>query len=136
MGIDIGFDFFPPIDANNIGDTALWDLFLKDVIDEYRRDPNVEVKENGDIQVKQSEHPILFHEGHKFRRFSSKVSGRLAGDVQSYLTRVCSIARDHFNDRVHWWSEYGYEGEPRAIYDWNEVYAANKEHYLPWTSRS
>ncbi|KAE9383538.1 hypothetical protein BT96DRAFT_1027167 [Gymnopus androsaceus JB14] len=125
MGIDAGFDFFPPIKANDPDAQSEWENFLNAVGKEYKDDPNVKTRKNGDIAFDQGEGPFLPKEGHKFRRFSSKVSGSHAGNVETYLKRVCALARAWFGDgRVYWWSEYGYEGEPSAIYGWDEVYKA------------
>ncbi|KAF9444207.1 hypothetical protein P691DRAFT_778411 [Macrolepiota fuliginosa MF-IS2] len=124
MGIDAGFDLFPPLQTSSADDTARWDRFLDVIKSKYTNDPDVKVKDSGDVEVTQGEHPTLLKEAHKFRRFSSKVSGSHARNVERYMREVYNIARTHFPGRVHWWSEYEFEGEPEPKYSWTEVYGA------------
>lgn len=124
MGIDVGFDLYPPLQASSADDLTRWDRFLSAIKLEYANDPNVKVEDSGDIVITQGEHPTLLKEGHKFRRFSSKISGSHAGEVKRYLREVYKIARTHFFNKVYWWSEYGYEDEPQPMYGWGEVYEA------------
>lgn len=80
--------------------------------------------EGGDLVFTQGEHPTLLRKGYRFRRFSSKVSGRLAGEVEHYLRKVKSIAVRHFGAiRVKWWSEYY---DDYGIYEWDEVNKARR----------
>ena len=69
------------------------------------------------ILFKAGEHPSLPFEGHKFLRFSAKISGASSG-VEGYISKVTSIAKVHFGSRVQDW----HEGLDRCgHYDWNEV---------------
>ena len=124
MGIDAGFDLYPPLQASSPSDTTRWDHFLNAIKLKYTTDPNVKVRDSGDVVITQGEWPELLKEGHKFRRFSSKISGSHAGEVERYLSEVYKIARTYFPGKVHWWSEFGYEGEPEPKYGWAEVYDA------------
>ncbi|KAG6026858.1 hypothetical protein E4U41_001146, partial [Claviceps citrina] len=72
MGIDAGFDMVPRLSATG-SDRLKWKTFLVHIEDEYLDDPLVELKPNY-IVFKVGEHPVLPFEGHKFLRFSSKIS--------------------------------------------------------------
>ncbi|KAF9574862.1 hypothetical protein EC968_005102 [Mortierella alpina] len=123
MGIDVGFDLFPPLNRNE-HDQSLWSLFIADVQRAFEDDSQV-VSQDDEIEFEVGEHPTLSYKGHLFRRFSSKVSGR--SQAEPYIRQVCIIAKLHFGPRVHFWSEYGYEGEPQPVYTWTEVYAVREE---------
>ncbi|RYP57054.1 hypothetical protein DL769_009724 [Monosporascus sp. CRB-8-3] len=62
-------------------------------------------------------------ESHKFRRFSSNLSGRNSTKaeqraVEEYMKTIYRIARDNFGDRVRHWTA----GDDQAgLYDWPEV---------------
>lgn len=84
------------------------------------------INKAGEIEITQGEHPCLEKDGHRFRRFSSKVSGRLAGDVSKYLKEVQDIAQRHFGERIHPWDEMNYDPSENVCYGWDEVYAARK----------
>src|SRR5271155_4411192 len=96
MGIDAGFDLYPPLLASS-ADCLDWDNFLSEIKSKYINDPNVKVQGNGDVAITLGEHPTLLKEGHRFRRFSSKVSGYRGGDVNRYLREVYEIAKIHFS---------------------------------------
>jgi len=80
----------------------------------------------GDIVFTVGEHPWLPGptKGHRFRRFSAKVSGSLCGNAKHYLPTIEEICERHFGcpSRIRHRSEYGYEGEPKAFYTWDQVY--------------
>ncbi|KAI7824077.1 hypothetical protein BC939DRAFT_476875 [Gamsiella multidivaricata] len=120
MGIDIGFDLFPPLE-NNEHDRSIWVSFIAAVEWAYAYDSQVVLMADR-IEFEVGEHPTLPYKGHRFRRFSSKISGR--SQAEPYIRHVLSIAESHFGRRVHFWSEFRYEGEPEPIYTWPEVYAA------------
>ncbi|KAK0609069.1 SET domain-containing protein 5 [Lasiodiplodia hormozganensis] len=106
MGIDAGFD-----------------------MDHYKDDVQVEVKPNY-IEFKAGEHPLLPFEGHKFLRFSSKISGSIASTtgVESYINTVTRIAKVHFGSRVQPWNEcFDQYGE----YDWDEVNESMRSYEEP-----
>ncbi|KUJ17999.1 uncharacterized protein LY89DRAFT_696453 [Mollisia scopiformis] len=67
------------------------------------------------------EHPKLPFEGHKFLRFSSKVSGSTAADtkVDSYIDTVTRIAQTCFGSRIKCWHE---GADQIGAYDWVEVH--------------
>ncbi|KAF9177550.1 hypothetical protein BGZ51_008566 [Haplosporangium sp. Z 767] len=123
MGIDAGFDLFPPLE-NNERDQSTWASFIAHIERTFTNDSLVVFLANR-IEFEVGEHPTLPYKGHRFRRFSSKVSGR--SQAAPYIRRVYTIAKSHFDNRVHYWSEFGYEGEPECIYTWPEVYAAEEE---------
>ncbi|KIK60814.1 hypothetical protein GYMLUDRAFT_85231 [Collybiopsis luxurians FD-317 M1] len=127
MGIDMGFDLFPPLQDTD-SDNKDWADFLSHVIAHYEKekDGNMTINADGDVVFTQSEHPTLLRKGYRFRRFSSKISGRLAGDVEKYLEEVRGFAEDHFGCRVKWWSELSDTWFDDQRYTWTEVYEARK----------
>jgi len=126
MGNHQGFDFFPPLKDNDT-DNKKWALFLEAVLSHYReeKDGVIEFTPADDIVFAVGEHPWLPgpNKGHRFRRFSAKVSGSLCGNVRHYLQMVEEICESHFGypSRVRHWREYGNEGEPEAFYEWSQV---------------
>lgn len=118
MGIDAGFDMVPRL-SKGIVDRHNWDRFINFIKNHYKDDNQVETKSNY-ILFKAGEHPILPFEGHKFLRFSSKVSGPTAAatNVESYIDTVTRIAKAHFGSRARYWND-GFDqcGE----YEWAEV---------------
>mmetsp|Transcript_2727 Transcript_2727/g.3228 ORF Transcript_2727/g.3228 Transcript_2727/m.3228 type:complete len:204 (+) Transcript_2727:168-779(+) len=118
MGIDIGFDIFPPLGHQ---EEDRWVRLLQIIESLYSADP-VLVRTESHLEFKIGEHPLLDLDCTKFRRFSSKISGR-HGAAETYLKSVYQIARMVFGDlRVHWWSDYGYGGEPKTKYTWREIW--------------
>lgn len=105
MGIDAGFDMVPRL-SNGIVDKQSWDHFIGSIKEHYKDDDRVKINPNH-ILFEAGECPMLPFEGHKFLRFSSKVSGGIAyaTGVESYITTVTSIARVHFGPRVRFWDE-------------------------------
>ena len=81
----------------------------------------------GAIVFQQGEHPRLELDGHRFRRFSAKISGSLCGNVEKYLNEIKIIAEEHFGWRVHPWNELNHLTMDNMIYGWDEVYAARKQ---------
>ena len=120
MGIDIGFDLYPQLGTKE-SDNKLWKEFLLDVLKQFRSDP-VFSEETDGFTFKVGEHPFLNQDPTAFRRFSSKLSGK----VDHYIRAVQKIAKHYFSSRIHPWSEYGYEGEPNPAYTWEEVYNPSK----------
>lgn len=118
MGIDAGFDMVPRL-SKGVVDRHNWDQFIGFIKNHYKDDTQVEIKPNY-IIFKAGEHPILPFEGHKFLRFSSKVSGSIAATtrVESYIDTVTAVAKVHFGSRVQCWNEGVYQ---YGKYDWNEV---------------
>ena len=100
-----------------------WKRFLDEVLKEFKDDP-VLVSREFEIYFRVGEGPALPRAGYAFRRFSSKITGS-CGASEPYITRVYSIARRHFGDRVKWWNEVYYES---GHYGWNEVHDARKEY--------
>ncbi len=97
MGVDEGFDLYPPLE-NNDTDNEKWDHFLSNVISYYeeKADSNMTFNADGDIVFTQGEHPTLFRKAYRFRRFSATIYGRNAGNVSEYLREVREIARGTF----------------------------------------
>ncbi|KAF1837749.1 SET domain-containing protein [Decorospora gaudefroyi] len=117
MGIDAGFDMVPRLSKSAL-DRFNWDSFIRRVKEEYKDDDRVEIKPNY-IEFNVGEHPLLPFEGHKFLRFSSKISGSLCGDAQEYVSTVSLIAEVSFGSRALCWSEiYDQYGH----YGWKEVH--------------
>ncbi|KAJ7123996.1 hypothetical protein C8R43DRAFT_1031521 [Mycena crocata] len=126
MGIDRGFDLFPPLE-NTENDNVKWAAFLEHVTSHYEKegDPNFTVNDARNIVFTQGERPTLKRKGYQFRRFSAKISGRNAGNVEDYLSAVKKMATLYFGDRIHPWVDGGYP-DTDPIYGWDEVYAAAK----------
>ncbi|KAF2789412.1 SET domain-containing protein [Melanomma pulvis-pyrius CBS 109.77] len=128
MGIDAGFDMVPRL-SKGVVDKHNWDQFISSIKQHYRDDPQVETKPNY-ILFKAGERPKLPFEGHKFLRFSSKVSGAKAAATraQSYIDTVTRVARVHFGSRVQCWND----GADRyGTYDWGEVNESIESYEQP-----
>ncbi|KAJ6560847.1 hypothetical protein DFH09DRAFT_1316463 [Mycena vulgaris] len=110
-------------DENTASDNEKWLSFLEAVIARYKADPNMTIDASGNIKFTQGEHPTLQRKGYLFRRFSSTVTGRLAGNAYEYLREVEIIAAQYFGDRVVPWDEHRDESA-YGPYGWDEVYAA------------
>ena len=121
MGIDVGFDIYPPLEGPD--DADLWNMFLSKVILVFQSDPVLVQKEDC-LEFQVGEHPILYLNPTRFRRFSSKISGRCS-QAEHYIYQVCRVAKEFFHDRIHFWSELGIEPQPK--YTWSEVYAAGRQ---------
>jgi hypothetical protein len=114
MGIDAGFDMVPRL-AKDAVDRHNWATFIGFIQEHYKDDDQVETKPNY-ILFKAGEHPMLPFEGHKFLRFSSKITGRIASEsrVEYYIHTVIRIAKIHFGSHVRCWMEVGH-------YNWSDV---------------
>lgn len=123
MGIDAGFDMVPRL-SKGVVDTQNWKSFIKIIKERYQTDDQVEIKPNY-IVFKSGEHPLLPFEGHKFLRFSSKISGSCAKGVEDYINTVTRIAEVNFGSRVQYWNE---AGEKRGFYGWQEVHTSFKSY--------
>lgn len=118
MGIDAGFDMVPRL-SRGTADTQNWDRFINVIKEHYKDDAQVETTPNC-ILFKAGEHPRLPFEGHKFLRFSSKISGRIATEsrAESYINTVTALAKANFGSRVKYWTELR---DQFGHYDWDEV---------------
>jgi hypothetical protein len=116
MGIDAGFDMVPRLSKGAV-DRQNWQSFIKTIKEHYQNDDLVEVKPNY-IVFKAGEHPLLPFEGHKFLRFSSKISGSHAKGVEEYIDTVTQVAKVHFGSRVRAWNE---AADEVGVYNWQEV---------------
>ncbi|TGO64697.1 hypothetical protein BCON_0006g01000 [Botryotinia convoluta] len=118
MGIDAGFDIYPRL-SKGIVDRHNWGRFIDSIKKHYKDDTQIEIKPNY-IIFKAGEHPQLPFEGHKFLRFSSKVSGSIAADtnVESYIDTVTHIAQANFGSRIRYWHE---GADQSGVYNWTEV---------------
>jgi len=90
MGIDAGFDMVPCLSKGAV-DKQNWRSFTKFIKERYQNDDLVEIKPNY-LEFKAGEHPLLPFEGHKFLRFSSKISGSHAKGVEDYINTVTRVA--------------------------------------------
>jgi hypothetical protein len=123
MGIDAGFDMDPPL-SKGVVDRHNWDNFIDFIKKHYKDDIQVEIKPNY-INFKAGEHPKLPFEGHKFLRFSSKVSGSTAKGVERYIDTVTSVAQVHFGSRVKYWNE---SADQHGLYDWRKVHESIRSY--------
>lgn len=105
MGIDAGFDMVPQLTDGAL-DRDKWAKFIDFIKKLYRDDDRVETKPNY-VLFKAGEHPMLPLEGHKFLRFSSKISGSIAKEtrVEDYISQVTLLAKLHFGSQIHDWDE-------------------------------
>ena len=116
MGIDAGFDMVPRL-TKGVVDRQNWQSFIKVIKERYQNDDQVEVKPNY-IVFKAGEHLQLPLEGHKFLRFSSKISGSHAEGVKEYIDTVKLIARAGFGSRIRPWNDGNGSG---GFYNWQDV---------------
>ena len=123
MGIHMGFDLFPPL-AND-EDYKTWDSFL-DLVKRTCKEEHVFEEREHYYVFKAGEYPSLCKDARFFRRFSSKISGS-CGAAEKHLRCVTRIAELFFGDRIHFWSDYGYQNEPKPIYSWFEVHLTDEE---------
>ncbi|KAE9986982.1 hypothetical protein EG328_004114 [Venturia inaequalis] len=125
MGIDAGFDMVPRL-SKGVVDIHNWGRFIESIKERYKDDTQVEIKPNY-ISFKAGEHPQLPFEGHKFLRFSPKISESTAADtkVNSYIDTVTRIAQAHFASRIRCWQE-GFD--EFGTYDWKEVNESLKSY--------
>jgi len=98
-------------------DKNRWLAFIDEVKEVYNEEAVVQVQ-TCVVTFKVGEHPQLPLEGHKFLRFSSKVSEPRTEAAEPYIRRVYRIAREIFGQRVQFWHElydnYGH-------YEWDAV---------------
>lgn len=84
MEIAAGFDMVPRLSKGAV-DKRNWQSFIEAIKKHYQDDDLVEIKPNY-LEFKVGEHPLLPFEGHKFLRFSSKISGIHAKGAQLWLS--------------------------------------------------
>jgi hypothetical protein len=116
MGIDAGFDMVPRL-SKGAADRQNWESFIKVIKERYQNDDLVQVKPNY-IVFRAGEHPRLPFDGHKFLRFSSKVSGSHAKGVEGYIETVTRVAKANFGSRIQYWNE---AVEEWGFYNWQDV---------------
>lgn len=103
MAAECGFDMVPRLtDAQSDG--KRWHAFIDDVRESYKEDPVVHVRSHS-IEFDVGEHPSLPLDGRKFQQFSSNVNEPSTQAAESYIDRVCRIARKYFDSRIRFWHE-------------------------------
>ena len=125
MGFDCGFDMVPRLE-NTEKDNKRRSTFLDEVRALYEQDPVFQLRANF-IEFEVGEHPLLPFEGHKFLRFSSKISSASTGAAETYIRQVCRLARKHFGSQIQFWHELNEDYV--SAYDWNEVRKSIKSFY-------
>jgi hypothetical protein len=140
MGVDCGFDIYPPLECTKANQEQ-YELFLREVLDTYgpRNGDDAEQGDGGSvvrvnaesaesyIDFEVGEHPHLPRRCEHFLRFSSKVSGRSL--AEPYIRGVYKIVKQWFGDRVYFWHEmndFGPHIRHYGCYNWSEIYAARK----------
>ncbi len=143
MGIDCGFDIYPPLERTR-AKQAQYELFLREVLAAYGLrygdeanqsavgDSDNVVRVNAEsndyyIEFMVGEHPYLPRRCEDFLRFSSKVSGSSA--AEPHIRAVCKIAKQHLGDRVYFWhetNEFCASIHQFGCYNWCEIRAASK----------
>ncbi|KAJ2990352.1 hypothetical protein NUW58_g2994 [Xylaria curta] len=123
MGVDEGFDMVPRLSRGS-EDMREWGRFIDIVRKYYQDDAQVKVYD-GYIEFDAGEHPMLPFDGHKFLRFSSKITGRSdkPHHVCDYIKSVRAIARSIFGSRVRPWTE---AADQFGFYDWRDVHDSIK----------
>jgi hypothetical protein len=142
MGVDCGFDIYPPLERTKANQEQ-YELFLSAVLDKYgpRDGDGVEqgggggsvVRMNAEseacyIDFEVGEHPHLPRRCEQFLRFSSKISGRSL--AEPYIEGVYKIAKQWLGGRVYFWhemNEFGPHIRHYGCYNWNEIHAARKK---------
>ncbi|KAI0903494.1 hypothetical protein F4823DRAFT_618288 [Ustulina deusta] len=127
MGADAGFDMVPRLSQGN-EDRRKWEQFLEGVKQYYADDEQVEVGPRV-VQFKAGEWPSLPMEGHKFLRFSSKITGGTAAKtgVENYIREVQAFAKAVFGGRIRPWNELC---DVWGFYRWDFVNATMKLYNL------
>ncbi|KAI0183968.1 hypothetical protein EV127DRAFT_457200 [Xylaria flabelliformis] len=130
MGADSGFDMVPRL-SQGIEDCRKWERFLEVVKQYYADDEQVEIGPRV-IQFKAGEWPSLPMEGHKFLRFSSKITGAIAvkTGVENYIREVRGFAKAVFGGRIRPWNELS---DVWGFYRWDFVRATMKLYNLVGT---
>lgn len=123
MGIDAGFDMVPRLSKGAV-DKHNWQSFIKVIKERYQNDDLVDIKPNY-LQFRAGEHPMLPFEGHKFLRFSSKISGSHAKGVEEYIDTVTRAAQLSFGSRIRCWNE---AADEQGFYDWQEVHISTESY--------
>ena len=123
MGINAGFDMVPCLSKGAV-DKQNWRSFIEVIKERFQKDDAVEVKPNY-LEFNAGEHPLLPFEGHKFLRFSSKISGGQSNGVKGYIHTVARVARLKFGSRIRCWNE---AAEGMGFYNWDEVYASIRSY--------
>lgn len=103
MGIGAGFDMVPRLSKGAV-DRKNRQSFIESMKKHYQNDDLVDVNPNY-IVFKAGEHLLLPFEGHKFLRFSSKISGSHAKGVETYLDTITRVAQVQFGSRVRAWNK-------------------------------
>lgn len=122
MGVDAGFDMVPRLSRETV-DVNNWNRFIDIIKELYRDDAQVQINQHY-IIFEAGEHPMLPLEGHKFLRFSSKITG----GVTRYINAVTRIAKASFGSRVQYWNECA---DQYGHYDWKEVHESFRSYEQP-----
>ena len=112
MGVNAGFDMVPRLHQGAI-DRRDWESFVNAIKNRYVDDDLVDFKPNY-IEFKVGDHPLIPYEGHKFLRFSSKLSN----GADDYIVSVFDFAKGCFGSRVRYWNENAVQ---QGFYSWEDV---------------
>ena len=119
MGIDAGFDMVPRL-TSGAEDQHKWKQFI-DLVKLFYEDDDLVVFKANYIEFEVGEHPILPFEGHKFLRFSSK----LTRGADGYISGVTRLAQQLFGPRIERWHE---GSDQFGHYDWAEVHKSIRSY--------
>lgn len=128
MGIDCGFDIYPPLEPTP-SNKEKYKKFLDEVLRTYETDSAVCVESEWKgvyIEFMVGEHPSIPHNCEHFLRFSSKVSG--SSTARPYIDGVHRIAKKWLGESVHSWHEMNETGDHRqwGYYDWDKIRSVRK----------
>nr|POE53543.1 hypothetical protein CFP56_28765 [Quercus suber] len=117
MGVDAGFDMVPRL-TKGAEDKRDWDGFIQEVKNHYLFDGRMAIMSTH-LLFDAGEQPTLPFDGHKFLRFSSKVSG--SSTAGSIIRTISRIAETRFGSRICYWNE---GADSYSFYDWLAVNAS------------
>ena len=124
MGFDCGFDMVPRLTESD-SDKKRWLAVIDELKEVYKEDPVFQVQPRV-VEFHVGEHPLLPSEGHKFLRFSSKVSGSLTAAAEPYIRQVYRLARKTFGQQVRFWHELN---DDFGYYEWDVVRDSHRSYY-------
>ena len=116
MRIDAEFNMVSRLFERAV-DKQNWQSFIKIIKEIYQNDDLIEIKTDF-LEFKADEHSKLSMKGHKFLRFSSKISKSQAKKVKNYIDTITLVARTYFGSRVQYWNE---TFDRWDFYSWQEV---------------
>ena len=129
MGMDEGFDMFPPLKSS---DQPQWDRFLDAVRSKYKDDQEAslfEDEEAGQLTFRVGQNPALTYNCTFFRRFSARVNGYRNRNIEIYLNEVGVLCRSFCPEAVRSWSDMTLTCTVAKAYSLSEVRKASEAYH-------